>query len=194
MKLLLASANEHKISEFKDIIILFGKDIDLITLADVSNEKFEVIEDGKNLEENSFKKAKAYFDKFQIPTVADDTGLEVYCLGNLPGVHSARFAGEHCDDKDNREKLINMLNKCDSVEWFARFRTSICFYDGVEAKYYDGICSGKVINEERGDNGFGYDSLFIPDGYDKSFAELDPEIKNKISHRRRAIDAFIKKI
>ena len=146
---------------------------------------FEVIEDGDTLYDNALKKASAMAERVDYAVMADDTGLFVNALNGEPGVHSARYASEH-DDKKNREKLLNNLK--DKDDRSAYFKTEIILID--EEKNIipiEGVCPGKISLEEKGENGFGYDSIFIPDGYDKTFAEMSHEEKNEISHRSRAL-------
>ncbi|MFN3305852.1 MAG: RdgB/HAM1 family non-canonical purine NTP pyrophosphatase [Candidatus Kapaibacteriota bacterium] len=191
MKILLATNNKHKVYEIKEKILEYGLEIDLLTLSDVANEKIEIEENGSTLEENALIKAKEWFDLFRIPSVADDSGLEVFSLGGLPGVHSARFAGPNSTDAENRKKLLSLLKGKNSEDRKARFRTVFCFYDGTEPKFFEGVCDGMIIEEERGDNGFGYDSIFLPNGYEITFAQMKLAQKNKISHRSIAVLKFV---
>lgn len=187
MKFLIASNNKHKVheirSKFKNL------NIDILTPDDISLFNFEVDETEDTLEGNAFLKAKAFFDKTGIPTISDDTGLFVESLNGRPGVYSARYAGEHCSYLDNCNKLLDELKL--SNNRLATFRTVICFYDSIEPHYICGECKGEITTSMTGDNGFGYDPIFLHNGYAKTFAELDIEIKNKISHRGIAVDNFI---
>ncbi len=189
MKLLLATNNQHKVEEFAQIFSELNLDIELLTPNSI-NLELEVEENGKSLQSNAELKAKAFYEASGIPTIADDTGLEVYSLDNQPGVHSARYAGENCDSSANRAKLINALKSISDTS--ARFRTAICYFDGKVSRFVNGICTGKIIDEERGDGGFGYDSIFIPTNYSKTFAELSSQEKNSISHRGNAVRNFAK--
>lgn len=189
MKLLLATNNQHKVEEFAQIFAELNLDIELLTPNSI-NLQLDVEENGETLQANAELKAKAFFEASGIPTIADDTGLEVYALENKPGVHSARYAGENCDSAANRVKLINALINLDDTS--AQFRTAICYFDGETSRFVDGICTGRIIDEERGDGGFGYDSIFIPTNYDKTFAELSADEKNSISHRGNAVRNFAK--
>lgn len=191
MKLLIATNNKNKINEIRQKILEFNLDVDLYTLSDFSDEEIEIKETGETLEENAMIKAKTCFDLLKIPSFADDTGLEVFSLDGKPGVHSARFSGVYGDDKANRLKLLSLLQNKKEDERRARFRTIICFYDGSAPRFFEGICYGKIIEEERGDKGFGYDSIFVPDGFDKTFAEMNLNEKNEISHRSKAIVNFL---
>lgn len=190
MKLLIASNNQHKIEEVKKILTDAKINIRILTPKDLGID-INVDETGSTLELNAKLKAQAFYEIAKIPVVSDDTGLEVKALDGLPGVFSARYAGEACDSKANREKLITELKRTKSKDWTARFHTVICFYDG-KPNFFSGICLGKIIDKERGDGGFGYDSIFIPQGYDKTFAELSEEEKNSISHRGNALSYFAK--
>lgn len=191
MKLLIATNNKNKINEIRQKILEFNLDVDLYTLSDFSDEEIEIKETGETLEENAMIKAKTCFDLLKIPSFADDTGLEVFSLDGKPGVHSARFSGVYGDDKANRLKLLSLLQNKKEDERRARFRTIICFYDGSAPRFFEGICYGRIIEEERGDKGFGYDSIFVPDGFDKTFAEMNLNEKNEISHRSKAIVNFL---
>lgn len=192
MRILIATNNRNKINELLEKAKEFALGIDILTLSDVSNEKIEIEETGSTLEENALIKAQKCFELFNIPSVADDTGLEVFSLNGLPGVISARFSGTYGNDKANRAKLLEMLRDKVGDERKARFRTVICYFDGKEPLFFEGICNGMITDTERGDKGFGYDSIFVPDGYDKTFAEMELEEKNQISHRSRAFVNFLK--
>ncbi|NMW84260.1 RdgB/HAM1 family non-canonical purine NTP pyrophosphatase [Peptoniphilus sp. AGMB00490] len=182
-ELVLSTDNINKLREIREI--LQDLDVKIYGKSDIEGLDFEVIEDGDTLYDNALKKASAMADRVNYAVLADDTGLFVNSLNGEPGVHSARYASEH-DDKKNREKLLNNLkNKEDRS---AYFKTQIVLID--EDKNIipiEGVCSGKISLEEKGDNGFGYDSIFVPDGFDKTFAEMSHEEKNEISHRARAL-------
>jgi XTP/dITP diphosphohydrolase len=192
MILLLGSNNQHKANEVRDIINShFPGKFEIKILSEVLNTKHEVIEDAETLEENAFKKAYGYHKLTALPCFADDTGLEIDALNGEPGVHSARFSGEQGNDHENRKKVLSLLKDVSDNNLEARFRTIICFYDGERGEYIEGICNGRMIREERGRNGFGYDPIFIPNDYKKTFAEMDSEEKNKISHRGKAVRNFV---
>ncbi|MFN3269059.1 MAG: RdgB/HAM1 family non-canonical purine NTP pyrophosphatase [Candidatus Kapaibacteriota bacterium] len=191
MKILIGTNNKHKVAEIREKVNNFKLDIEIVSLSDITTETVEIEESGSTLEENALIKAKSCYELFGIPSFSDDTGLEVFSLNGLPGVHSARFSGVYGDDKENRKKLLELLKGKDGEERKARFRTVICFYDGSEPKFFEGVCTGRIIEEERGDKGFGYDSIFVPDGFERTFAEMELEEKNKISHRSRAIEKFL---
>lgn len=189
MNILVASANEHKVKEVESIL----RDQKVITL---SLRDFppmpEVPENGTTLEENSLIKALAYHEETGMSVIADDTGLLVDALNGEPGVYSARYAGEFASYSDNCKKLLKELTNIGIEFSPAKFKTVICYLkDSDDFNFYIGEVSGKIINEMRGDNGFGYDPLFIPDGYNTTFAEMTDEEKNKISHRARAVENFL---
>ena len=182
-EIVLSTDNINKLREIREI--LEDLDIKIYGKSDIEGLDFEVIEDGDTLYDNALKKASAMAERVDYAVLADDTGLFVKALDGEPGVHSARYASEH-DDKKNREKLLNNLK--DKEDRSAYFKTEIILID--EDKNIipiEGVCPGKISLEERGDNGFGYDSIFIPDGFDKTFAEMSHEEKNQISHRSRAL-------
>ena len=184
LNIVLATNNKHKAEEFLKIIDSTRFSIQLQN--DVLNADVEVDETGATLEENAYLKAIQIFNLCQIPTISDDTGLEIEALDGAPGVYSARYAGEHGNDKANRDKVLQELDGV--VERKARFRTVICFHDGVRTLFAEGICYGQIAHAEKGDKGFGYDSIFLPDGKLLSFAEMPQDEKNSISHRRKALD------
>ncbi|QGT98878.1 Nucleoside 5-triphosphatase RdgB (dHAPTP, dITP, XTP-specific) [Candidatus Syntrophocurvum alkaliphilum] len=183
--LLIASRNQKKKSELEDI--LSDIDVEIITLDDI-NEIPEVIEDGSTFEENAIKKAEMTAELSGYITLADDSGLEVDYLNGEPGIYSARFAGDNATDEKNNEKLLDLLQNIEKEQRTARFKCVIAISIPNGKTYIaDGECNGIIADTPRGDGGFGYDPLFIPDGYNESFAELDKEEKNSISHRGRAL-------
>ncbi|MEQ2401685.1 RdgB/HAM1 family non-canonical purine NTP pyrophosphatase [Peptoniphilus hominis (ex Hitch et al. 2025)] len=189
-EIVLSTDNINKLREIREI--LEDLDIKIYGKSDIEGLDFEVIEDGDTLYDNALKKVSAMAERVDFAVLADDTGLFVKALNGEPGVHSARYASEH-DDKKNREKLLNNLK--DKEDRSAYFKTEIILID--EDKNIipiEGVCTGKISLEERGDNGFGYDSIFIPDGFDKTFAEMSHEEKNQISHRSRALKNLRDKI
>lgn len=182
-KIVLSTDNKNKLREIREI--LEDLDVKIYGKSDIDGMGFEVIEDGDTLYDNALKKAAAMAERVDCAVLADDTGLFVNALDGEPGVHSARYASEH-DDKKNREKLLNNLK--DKDDRSAYFKTQIILID--EEKNIipiEGVCPGKISLEEKGENGFGYDSIFIPEGFDKTFAEMSHEEKNEISHRSRAL-------
>jgi XTP/dITP diphosphohydrolase len=182
-KLILATRNKGKLKEIKGI--LNDLSIEINNLSDYSSIP-EVVEDGETLEENALKKAREIFHLTGIPTLADDTGLEVLYLGMAPGVISARYAGEKVSYDANNRKLLKELKNIPPDKRTAQFRCVAAFIAKDIKKITEGICHGKIIDNLRGTGGFGYDPLFVPDGYDLTFAELPIETKNHISHRAKA--------
>lgn len=185
MKLIFASHNKNKV---KEVAAILPKHIELIGLDDL-NYNEDIAETGATLEENALIKAKHIYEKFKIDCFADDSGLEVEALNNEPGVFSARYAGNEKNDVANMDKLL--ANLASQTNKKARFRTVISLVlDGNEYSF-EGFISGQIINEKRGAKGFGYDPIFIPEGYTKTFAELSAEEKNQISHRAIATKKLI---
>lgn len=187
-QLILASRNEHKIQELRET--LADLDVELLSALDIA-ELGEVVEDKHTLQGNAFKKARYVFDKTNIPALADDTGLEVDALEGRPGVFSARYAGDDASYQDNTHKLLDELAEVHDPDRLAQFRTVVAYIDEQGDEHtFEGICRGKILKEERGEKGFGYDPVFQPEGYEGTFAELDASVKNEISHRGRAIRKF----
>jgi XTP/dITP diphosphohydrolase len=182
----LASGNPHKIDELKQVLSPLG--ITLKSTLDYPGGG-EVDEDQPDLKGNALKKARHWHSVTGLPSLADDTGLEVDALGGKPGVHSARYAGEDSGYVDNVAKLLDELTGAENRS--ARFRTVIAFVTGEKENIFEGTCEGDIITERRGEKGFGYDPVFIPEGYEHTFAELSSEEKNRISHRGRAVRKFI---
>ena len=183
IKIILATRNPGKVQEIK--AILSGIPLDITSLLDMPHLP-DVIEDGTTLEENALKKAKEIFHATNTPVLSDDTGLEVFHLGMKPGVYSARYAGEHASYEDNYMKLLHELEGVPFARRGAQFRcVAVFFGDGIE-KITEGICRGRIAASLRGTGGFGYDPVFVPDGGEKTFAELSPDLKNQISHRSKA--------
>ncbi len=185
-QLLTATNNKDKVKEI--IELLKDLNIDVITLNDL-NLNVDVEEDKDTLEGNALKKAEEIWQHVQIPCSADDTGLFVHALNGAPGVFSSRYAGENVSYSDNRRKLLNELDGVPLANRTAYFRTVVCYYYAKD-KYelFDGVCEGKITLTERGDKGFGYDAVFLPDGFENTFAELNREEKNRISHRAKAFE------
>lgn len=186
--LVIATGNLDKVAEITSIL----KDLKLKILSkdEVGLSKLDVVEDAETLKGNATLKAKAILENCDADIVlADDTGLYVDALSGLPGVHTARYAGEHASYADNRVKLLKDMEGIDEDKRAARFMTSIVVLDREDNEYEAlGVCEGKISISERGDLGFGYDPIFIPKGYDKTFAEIDTDTKNKISHRALALE------
>jgi len=182
-KIILATRNKGKLEEIRSI--LSSIPIEIVSLLEYPDCP-EVNEDGETLEANALKKAREVFRYTKIPALADDTGLEVFHLKMAPGVISARYAGEKVTYADNNRKLLAELQNIPHDQRRAQFRCVAVFVSNNGEIIEEGICPGSIINELRGTGGFGYDPLFVPDGYNQTFAELPIEIKNTISHRARA--------
>lgn len=175
MKILLATSNPHKIVEIKQIM---NKDFEFVPV------NTGVKEDGTTFAENAIKKAKFAYEMHHSPVIADDSGLEIDALEGLLGIKSARFMEGHPYKEKNARILKLMVNVPDSQRT-ARFRCVAVYYDGTP-HVFEGLIEGKIAKQQKGENGFGYDPIFIPQGYQNTMAELSPDIKNKISHRAQA--------
>ena len=182
MKIVFATNNKHKLEEIKDIL---GKDFEIVSLAEIGCHE-DIPETGLTLEENARQKSTYIVEHYNHDCFADDTGLEVDALNGEPGVHSARYAeGTDHDSEANMRKLLSKMSNV--KDRTARFRTVISLIiNGVEHQF-EGRVEGRIATEKHGTEGFGYDPIFIPEGYDKSLAELGEEVKNQISHRARAV-------
>jgi len=183
MKIVFATNNKNKLREIREIL---GSDFEIVSLSEIDCHE-DIPETGDTLEENALQKAQFVCDKYHIGCFADDTGLEVEALDGQPGVHSARYAeGTDHDSEANMAKLLANLE--DKSNRNARFRTIIVLLQpNAQPIYFEGRVDGQIATEKHGTEGFGYDPIFVPEGYDKSFAELGEEIKNTISHRARAV-------
>lgn len=186
-----ASRNRHKIEEIDAITKKFGMHI--ISRDEAGVPDIEITEDGQTFEDNSLKKAREIMKLCGQITIADDSGLMVDCLDGAPGIYSARFAGEDGNDEKNNQKLLMLLEGVPEEKRTAEFVSVITmvYPDGniITAR---GECRGRIITEPAGDNGFGYDPLFVPDGYDRTFAQLTAEEKNSVSHRAAALEKLKK--
>lgn len=190
-RIIAASSNAHKIKEIQTIMGKFGMEV--VSRKEAGVPEFEIVEDGETFEENSLKKAMEIMKVTGEITVADDSGLMVDYLGGAPGVYSARFAGEECDDNKNNEKLIKLLDGLTGDDRKAKFVSVITLvYPDEEILVARGECPGRMVSVPTGENGFGYDPLFVPDGWDKTFAQLTDEEKNQISHRAKALEKLEK--
>lgn len=178
-KLVFATHNLHKLEEIRNIL----KNYEVVGLPDIGCHD-DIVEDADDLRGNAKIKADFVTSNFHLDCFADDTGLEVEALGGAPGVYSARYAGEGCSYHDNVVKLLKALDGIENRK--ARFRTVIALNINGEQHFFEGVVNGKILTEEHGDGGFGYDPIFQPDGYDLSFSEMKMEEKNEISHRGRA--------
>ena len=184
-KLVFATNNEHKLREVKQVL---QSDFELLSLDQIGCFD-EIPETGTTLEVNASQKSYFIWDKYGINCFADDTGLEIEAIDNEPGVYSARYAGEQKDPSANIVKVLEKLSG--KTNRNARFRCVISLViDGVEQQF-EGIVQGKILNEKHGEAGFGYDPIFMPDGYSVSFAEMSSEVKNQISHRGRAVTKLV---
>lgn len=179
-RIVFATNNAHKLEEIRAIL---GEDFQVLGLSDIGCNE-DIPETADTLEGNAEIKARYVKEHYGYDCFADDTGLEVDALGGAPGVYSARYAGPEHDSAANVALLLkNLEGKSDRA---ARFRTVIALVEGDKITLVDGVVEGRIIDELRGDNGFGYDPIFVPEGYDKTFAEMDSKEKNSISHRARA--------
>jgi XTP/dITP diphosphohydrolase len=186
MELVLASRNPHKTREFRELL---GPDFNLIDLT-AFPELVMPAETGRTFIENAKLKAIAASQDRQSWVIADDSGLEVDALGGAPGIYSARYAGENASDRNNVDKLVGEL-RVRNEKRYARFRCVIALArNGRLLGTFEGAVDGEIVDVARGANGFGYDPVFQPDGYEETFAEMAPELKNEISHRAKAIAAL----
>ncbi len=189
MKIIIASKNLHKIRELKSILKFQFTNIDILSLLDFP-DYIPSKENAKSFKENAIIKSQETAKKFNMWTLSDDSGLVVPALNGCPGIYSARFAGEKSTSQDNRKKLLLEMKSLKDEDRHAYFECWIALAspEGEIKKCSNGICEGRIIEIEKGGDGFGYDPLFIKTEYNKTFAELNEDIKNKISHRRKALD------
>ncbi|WP_294208057.1 RdgB/HAM1 family non-canonical purine NTP pyrophosphatase [uncultured Chryseobacterium sp.] len=184
MELLVATHNQHKKEEIQQIL---GHDFVVKSLTDYGIHE-EIVEDGDSFNANALIKAKYCFEITGIPSLGDDSGLVVESLDGRPGIFSARYAGDH----DFAKNIARVLGEMEGVEnRKAYFITVLCYYDDQGARYFEGRVHGNLLLENKGFKGFGYDPIFVPDGYGMTFAEMNPEDKNRISHRKQALDLFL---
>ncbi|MTI96886.1 MAG: RdgB/HAM1 family non-canonical purine NTP pyrophosphatase [Firmicutes bacterium] len=183
MKLVAATFNRHKVEEISAILAPLGLSVQ--SLAEYTDK--QPVEDGDSFEANALIKARYGYQLTGLPTIADDSGLEVDALSGAPGVHSARFAGENASDDDNNRKLLTLLADVPRSERKARFRCAIALVSGDDILTAEGSCEGEILTSPQGSGGFGYDPLFWLPQEGKSMAELPPEHKNQVSHRARAL-------
>ena len=182
MEIVFATNNPNKVKEINDIL---GDSFKLLSLHDLKIFD-DIPENEPTLEGNSLHKARVVNRMLNMDVFADDTGLEIDALNGLPGVHSARFAGENKDSGANIEKALSMMGECENRN--ARFRTVIALILAGKEYLFEGIVNGRIIAEKRGNEGFGYDPVFIPEGMSRTFAEMSLDEKNRISHRARAFE------
>lgn len=183
--LVFATNNPNKLREVKELV---GDRFKIMSLEEIGCFE-DIPETADTLEGNALIKARHIKEKYGYDCFADDTGLEIAALDNAPGVYSARYAGEQKDPKDNMRKVLAELEGQENRA--ARFRTVIAFSYQGEEKLFEGIVNGTIATSESGCEGFGYDPIFVPEGYDVTFAEMSSDVKNSISHRGRAVRAFI---
>ena len=186
MKLVFATNNKHKLEEVRAIL---GNRIEVLSLNDIDCHD-DIPETAETLQGNALIKARHIYEKYGLDCFADDTGLEVEALGGEPGVYSARYAGEDCNPEANMYKLLQNLTGKNNRN--AQFRTVIALIIQGEEKLFNGIVKGTISNEKMGNAGFGYDPIFIPEGFSESFAQMTSDMKNSISHRYRATEELSK--
>ncbi len=185
MNLVFATNNNHKLTEIREAV---GSSFNILSLADIKCFE-EIPETGDTLEANALQKARYIFDKYGLSCFADDTGLEIDSLNGEPGVYSARYAGLQKDAEDNMKKVLsNLEGKNDRT---ASFRTVIALIIDEKEWFFEGAVNGTILNERQGEEGFGYDPIFMPKGFNQSFAEMPLSEKNEISHRARAVKKLI---
>jgi XTP/dITP diphosphohydrolase len=185
-KLIFATSNAKKIQEVRGIL---GSSYEVLSLADINFEG-EIPEPFDTIRENSIHKANFFFEKTNLPCIAEDSGLEVDALDGRPSAYSARYAGEERNDITNYKKVLSELGESENRK--ARFISIITYKNNEREDVFEGNMEGCIAMNPRGENGFGYDPIFIPDGYTKTNAELSPEEKNAISHRRKALDELVR--
>lgn len=193
-KIVIATKNQGKAKEISNLLSI--PQLDFVPLSSVFGNDYHVEEIYSTYFENALLKAKKAAELSGLPAIADDSGLEVDALQGAPGVFSSRFAGEEGNDEKNIEKLLNLLKNVPDEERTARFRCLAVAYfpDEDIVLSAEGVCEGRVIREKRGSLGFGYDPVFIPDGYEVTFAEMSLQEKNKISHRAKAFRLLRRKL
>lgn len=180
-RICFATNNPHKLEEVRTIL---GDRFQVQSLSDIGFEG-ELPETHETLEENSLEKAQYLYEKFQMPIFSDDSGLEVKALDGRPGVHTAHYAGDRNAVK-NMDKVLSELSPSDDRE--AQFRAVVTYIDSSGKRQFEGVIRGKIAPERIGEDGFGYDPIFIPEGYDQTFAQLSADIKNTMSHRKRSVE------
>ncbi len=180
-KICFATNNAHKLAEVQSIL---GDRFEVQSLKDIGFEG-ELPETHETLEENSLEKAEFLFNQFKVPVFSDDSGLEVIALGGKPGVHTAHYAGDRNADK-NMDKVLSELEGANDRS--GQFRAVVTYIDASGVQQFEGIIKGQVALEKIGKDGFGYDPIFIPEGYNQTFAELSAEVKNTMSHRKRSVE------
>jgi XTP/dITP diphosphohydrolase len=185
MKIIFATHNQNKVEEVK---MLLPKGIEMVSLQEMGDTD-EIEETENTIEANSLLKAKAIFEKYKLPVFAEDTGLEVDSLDNAPGVYSARYAGKHANSEENIDLLLKNLSGIKNRR--AKFKTIATFISENETQVFEGIVYGNITEKRSGSGGFGYDPVFVPSGFKKSFAEFSPTEKGQVSHRGIAVKKFL---
>lgn len=188
--LVFATHNPNKVRELQEML---GHAFVIRSLTDIGCHE-EIVEDAPTLEGNARLKAMHVVERYGLDCFADDTGLEVQALGGEPGVYSARYAGTHGDAEANMAKLLAELAKAGALEAPARraqFRTAICLIQGGQERIIEGVCKGHIAVQRSGEEGFGYDPIFVPEGETRTFAGMAADEKNAISHRGRAVRAMV---
>lgn len=183
--IVFATNNKNKLREIRDIV---GSKYNILSLSDINCHE-DIPETADTIEGNALLKARFVKEKYGYDCFADDTGLEVEALDNRPGVYSARFAGEDCNSENNINKLLSELEGIENRK--ARFCTVIALMKGDTEEEFEGVIYGNISHERHGEGGFGYDKVFVPENYEKTFAEMLPEEKNSISHRAKATRLLI---
>lgn len=183
--IVFATNNKNKLREIRDIV---GSKYNILSLSDINCHE-DIPETADTIEGNALLKARFVKEKYGYDCFADDTGLEVEALDNRPGVYSARFAGEDCNSENNINKLLSELEDIENRK--ARFRTVIALIKGETEEEFEGVIYGNISHERHGEGGFGYDKVFVPENYEKTFAEMLPKEKNSISHRAKATRLLI---
>lgn len=188
--IIFATNNKGKADEVKEIFK--ETDVNIVSLFDLGDNT-AIEETGETFKENALIKAKTIYEKYGEPVIADDSGLAVDQLDGKPGIYSARYAGENCTFDDNNKKLVQELAFFDEPHK-AKFVCGAVFYNGTDPLYVEGELPGEIINEPRGDQGFGYDPIFVPEGKNETLAEIDLKEKNKLSHRAKAFNSLKKSL
>ena len=186
LQILFVTNNPHKLREIREIA---GNDFTVMSLGDIGFVG-DIPETQDSLEGNACQKSKFIYEKTKMNCFADDTGLEIDALDGRPGVYSARYAGEGCNFSDNINKILKELDEIENRK--AKFRSVICLIIDGEEYLFEGRIDGTIGTERKGDTGFGYDPVFIPNGYQQTFAEMPPYLKNGVSHRGRAMLKMMK--
>jgi len=190
MKILLATSNKHKLYEMRNIL----KGHEIIGLCDL-NDNDDVIEDGTTFEENAFIKANYFYNKYKMNVLADDSGIVIDALNGAPGIYSSRYAGDDCNQANNRKKIFMKMKDVEDKDRTGRFVCSLCFIsDNGKVNYFTESCEGYILREEIGDKGFGYDCMFYSTDINKCFGLASEEEKDSVSHRGRAARKFLEYI